>query len=885
MTKTTQAHTTPTIATARDEPIVIATPITRLFTMLYDGMLILAMLFLTGTVLSVIGTLIFVDVGTTIEDAKALPEWYQNGVMTPAFVLTLVGFYGVFWRKSGQTLGMQTWRLKTVTSEGKLLTWGDSFKRIISACVLPIVFVVVGTLNVTGPTNLNGGLTVTGNTQVANLTATGDTSLNKVDVTGELNVAGKTTVTELEATGKVTLKDTLTVEGKAQLKNTLVVDEQATFKKGVTLGDAVTGPQIVRNGDNIKVQQNNGDPAKITNIADGTENGDAVNLKQVNEKIQQITAGGLKFEGDDQDTVHRNLSTKLTITGGANKDQLSENNIGVVKNPNNQGLIVKLAKSLTGLDSVTTNALTVNGGPTNLTGPLNVTGNTTLTGNLEVTGDTSLQKTTVNQDLEVKGTTKVTSLEATGKVTLKDTLTVEGKAQLKNTLVVDGQATFKDGVTLGNAGGPKIVNDGADVIKVQKNNGDAARITNVADGTNPSDAVNKQQVDAKIQEITDKGLKFKGDDGLEVHRDLGEELKIIGGQTDQAQLTDNNIGVVKDGEGLKVKLAKSLTGLDSVTTEALSVNNGATIGGTLNVTGPTNLNGGLTVTGLEASGEVHFKDILKVDGETQLNNTLVVNKQATFKDGVTLGNAGGPKIVNDGADVIKVQKNNGDAARITNVADGTNPSDAVNKQQLDAQETKLIEKGLTFVGDDEDEVHRKLGDTLKIVGEADKNNLTDGNIGVLKHGTDGLVVKLAKNLQNLESVATNTLTTTGRTTAGNGLTVQAGPTNLNGGLTVTGDTTVQKLTAGDTQVANLTATGNTSLQKVDITGALMHGSRLAILLSAFFGLLFNYIFCWFNRRGLAVHDILSNTMTLRVPKFEHEGIFASLRKKKPKTDK
>lgn len=146
MTKTTQAHTTPTIATARDEPIVIATPITRLFTMLYDGMLILAMLFLTGTVLSVIGTLIFVDVGTTIEDAKALPEWYQNGVMTPAFVLTLVGFYGVFWRKSGQTLGMQTWRLKTVTSEGKLLTWGDSFKRIISACVLPIVFVVVGAL-------------------------------------------------------------------------------------------------------------------------------------------------------------------------------------------------------------------------------------------------------------------------------------------------------------------------------------------------------------------------------------------------------------------------------------------------------------------------------------------------------------------------------------------------------------------------------------------------------------------------------------------------------------------------------------------------------------------------------------------------------------------
>lgn len=131
-------------ATASDEPVVIASPITRLMTMLYDGMLILAMLFLMGTVLSVIGTLLFVDVGTDVADAKELPTWYQNGVMTPAFVLTLVGFYGVFWRKSGQTLGMQTWRLKTVTNDGQLLTWRASFQRIISACLLPLLCALVG---------------------------------------------------------------------------------------------------------------------------------------------------------------------------------------------------------------------------------------------------------------------------------------------------------------------------------------------------------------------------------------------------------------------------------------------------------------------------------------------------------------------------------------------------------------------------------------------------------------------------------------------------------------------------------------------------------------------------------------------------------------------
>lgn len=126
------------------EDIVIARPMVRLFAIVYDGMLILASLFLVGTILSVVGTFALMDVGTTSQEAQKLPTWYQNGVMTPAFVLTLVGFYGLFWRKSGQTLGMQTWRLKTVTSGGELLTWKDSCWRIFSACLLPLLCATVG---------------------------------------------------------------------------------------------------------------------------------------------------------------------------------------------------------------------------------------------------------------------------------------------------------------------------------------------------------------------------------------------------------------------------------------------------------------------------------------------------------------------------------------------------------------------------------------------------------------------------------------------------------------------------------------------------------------------------------------------------------------------
>lgn len=128
-----------------EEPI-IAKPTTRIAAIVYDGMLILALLFLVGALLVVAGTLLTTEVGTESAQAQALPAWYQNLVMTPSFILTLVAFYGLFWRRGGQTLGMQTWRLKTVNNAGRLLTWGQSFKRILAASVMPVLFGIIGSL-------------------------------------------------------------------------------------------------------------------------------------------------------------------------------------------------------------------------------------------------------------------------------------------------------------------------------------------------------------------------------------------------------------------------------------------------------------------------------------------------------------------------------------------------------------------------------------------------------------------------------------------------------------------------------------------------------------------------------------------------------------------
>jgi uncharacterized RDD family membrane protein YckC len=41
-----------------------------------------------------------------------------------------VVFYGAFWTRGGQTLGMASWRLKVEREDGARLTWADTVKRL-----------------------------------------------------------------------------------------------------------------------------------------------------------------------------------------------------------------------------------------------------------------------------------------------------------------------------------------------------------------------------------------------------------------------------------------------------------------------------------------------------------------------------------------------------------------------------------------------------------------------------------------------------------------------------------------------------------------------------------------------------------------------------------
>lgn len=81
---------------------------------------------------------------------------------------------------------------------------------------------------------------------------------------------------------------------------------------------------------------------------------------------------------------------------------------------------------------------------------------------------------------------------------------------------------------------------------------------------NPNNIATAGDVADAINNVRNMPLTFAGDTGTNVTRKLGETVKVVGGVTDAAKLSDGNIGVVANGQDkLEIKLAKDIN-VDSV---------------------------------------------------------------------------------------------------------------------------------------------------------------------------------------------------------------------------------------------------------------------------------------------------------------------------------
>lgn len=90
----------------------------RLGAMLYDFMIIVAIWMLMG-----FARLPFLEPGVDAMNDQAGP-----GFQSLLFLITF-GFFAFFWRRTGQTLGMQAWRIRVQNSDGRPVSLSQALVR------------------------------------------------------------------------------------------------------------------------------------------------------------------------------------------------------------------------------------------------------------------------------------------------------------------------------------------------------------------------------------------------------------------------------------------------------------------------------------------------------------------------------------------------------------------------------------------------------------------------------------------------------------------------------------------------------------------------------------------------------------------------------------
>ena len=103
----------------------------RFAAILYDSFLVLALIFLAG----------FINLGIQIAiyGEALLHEMTEQGYSlggVPFYlglIVIIYGFFGFFWTRSGQTLGMKAWRLSIVGQNGQAITPAKSLTRFLMA--------------------------------------------------------------------------------------------------------------------------------------------------------------------------------------------------------------------------------------------------------------------------------------------------------------------------------------------------------------------------------------------------------------------------------------------------------------------------------------------------------------------------------------------------------------------------------------------------------------------------------------------------------------------------------------------------------------------------------------------------------------------------------
>ena len=291
----------------------------------------------------------------------------------------------------------------------------------------------------------------------------------------------------------------------------------------------------VKNGSKVNFADGTNTTASVTKDASGKVTAVKYNLKK---DVNLGTDGSLTINGNtymNKDGINAGNKQITHVASGGN----------VTTNAANIGDINRI---VTAKDKYVTKGEADY--QTNGDGTATLTGTNGLTANVTGLKNNYVTSGSVSND----GKTLTLERNDTGKVNVDLSKIFTEVAKEDYHLVANPEA--------GSQGKYKADSNGNMVLTVANEKGDKKQVT-------LTDIASKAQQNTNTTNITNinntiaKGLNFGGDSGADINKKLGEKLEIKGGAS--AGLTDGNIGVVSDGTKLNVKLAKDVTGLNSVT--------------------------------------------------------------------------------------------------------------------------------------------------------------------------------------------------------------------------------------------------------------------------------------------------------------------------------
>ncbi len=613
--------------------------------------------------------------------------------------------------------------------------------------------------------NTDGNISVSKNAANNNVTFNLNKNI-KVESVTHVDAAGNTTITNgkgmttTDTAGNTTVVNSTGVKTTDAAGNTTV-----TNATGMTTSDAA-GNTTAITGNGMTISKPGKDVVSLT--GDGLNNG--------NNKITHVKAG-------EADTDAVNVSQLKKAADAAKTKVVEGDGIKVAETKNTDGSSTyKVSADTAPITTVNNKAATAGNNKQLATAQdvVNAVNNSGFT-----------LKSSANGGEKESGADEVIKPGSTVDMAAGKNLKVKQEANGKITYSTKDEVEF-DKVTVGG-------------VVIDKNNGINAgnkKIANVANGTGDKDAVNVSQlkgaadafggnagintdgtfrapsynlVDGKpadnkpprtynnvgdalgaLNTAVTSPLTFGGDSGSNFDRKLGSQVYVKGGAT--GALSDNNIGVVSDGNNtLNVKLAKdvnvqSVTTTDAAGNKTVTDGNGVTItpaggGNPVSLTNTGLNNGGNKITnvadGVADSDAANVKQVKAARTEVKAGTNIASVDKTQANDGhdIYTVNAKGTTVSGAG-DVIVTATNSGD--NVTNyqvsLSGGVKQDIGKGVQAYDIVTTQ----GIRFGGDTGVTNVHKLGDTMMIMGDQNVKTAAD---------VDGIHMRLNPDV-NVNSVTT-----------------------------------------------------------------------------------------------------------------------------------